>query len=303
MEPRKLLPSLTLAIVLSLAALIWFYPPTGDFRAGNPFWNGLATFTAQFRVSFIESFDSLPSVPKGTTLIVVPYEEFMESELEELRDYVSLGGNLIILDDYGYGNQILNHLELNVRFSGKPLLDPLFNYKNKWLPKIMDFAATPITSGVGAIVLNHASSVSNTSDATVIAWSSRFSFLDLDGDSMWDADEPSGPLPVAAYVRLGEGYVVAIADPSILINGMISMYDNLNFIKNVVEFQGSNPKILVDQTHLPKTTLDDAKGVIATVYAVVSHPFGTLGLITVILALSLKPIWRKGEKLAGKLEK
>lgn len=296
MEPRKLLPTLMLAMVLLLVALIWFYPPTGDFRAGNPFWNGLTTFSTQFKASLIESFDSLPSAPKGTALILVPYGNFTEMELKELRDYVSAGGTLIVLDDYGYGNQILNRLELDLRFTGKPLLDPLFNYKNKWLPRITDFTPTPTTSSVGSIVLNHASSLSNISDAAVIAWSSRFSFLDLDDDSMWDPDEPVGPLPVAAYVKIVEGHVVAMADPSILINGMISIEDNPTFIKNLIELQGPNPKILVDQSHLPKTPLDEAKEVITTLYSMVSSPHGTLGLITVILALTLTPIWRKGER-------
>lgn len=300
MEMPKLLPVLTLVIVLILAALVWLYPPTGDFRVDNPSWNGLSTFTTKFGASLVESLDRLPSNPKGTTLIVVPYEQFKESELEELRDYAALGGILIVLDDYGYGNQILNHLGLNTRFSGKPLLDPLFNYKNKWLPKLTDFEATPTTNGVRSIVLNHASSLGNTSDATVIVWSSRFSFLDLNDDSIWDAGEPIGPLPAIAYVRVGEGYLVAIADPSLLINSMISLDDNLIFIKNVMEFQGSNPEVLVDQNHLPKTPLDEAKETIATVYAAVSTPFDTLGLITVILALSLTPIWRRGEKLDGK---
>lgn len=296
MEPRKLLPALMLAVMLSLTVLIWFYPPTGDFKADNPFWNGLTTFTAQFKVSPIVSFNSLPPNANGTMLISIPYEQFTESELEKLRDYVSLGGTLTVLDDYGYGNQILNHLGLNVRFTGKPLLDPLFNYKNKWFPKIMDFGATPVTNNVSSIVLNHASSLTNTSDATIIASSSRFSYLDLNDDSLWNADEPVGPLPVVAYVRMGEGYVVAVADPSMIINSMISMDDNLNFIKYIIEFQEPNPEILIDQTHLPKTPLDEAKEKIATVYMMVSLPLGTLALIAVILSLTLIPIWRKGEK-------
>lgn len=296
MEPRKLLPILALFIVLSLTALVWFYPTIGDFRTGNPFWNGLTTFTTDFETSTVTSYNGIPSPSKETVLIVIPYVQFTETELNKLRQYVSLGGTLVVMDDYGYGNQILSHLGLIMRFTDKPLLDPLFNYKNKWFPRITDFTQTPIAKNVTSIVLNYASSLTNTSDTTVIAWSSRFSFLDLNGNSIWDTDEPTEPQPVAAFAKVDQGYVVAVSDPSILINSMMNMDDNLNFIKNVMEIQASSPTIYVDQYHLPKTSLDEAKETIATVGELVSSPLGALSLITVILALALTPVWRKGEK-------
>jgi hypothetical protein len=296
LSPRKTLPTLALLIVLALTALIWFYPPNGDFITGNQFWNGLSTFTTDSKVSIITSFDSLPSPSKETGLIVIPYAQFTETELDELSRYVSEGGALIVLDDYGYGNQILNRLGLNMRFTGKPLLDPLFDYKNKWLPRITDFTQTPIVNNITSIVLNHASTISNVSDNAVLANSSRFSFLDLNSDSTWETDDPMGPLPVAAYAKVGGGYVVAVSDPSFLINGMINMDDNLNFIKKVTQIQSSSPTIFLDQSHLPRTNLDDAKETISAAYDSASSPLGTLSLIIIILALALTPIWRKSEK-------
>jgi hypothetical protein len=295
-EARKLLPILALLITLSMTALIWFYPPNGDFRTSNPFWNGLVTFAVDSKVSVITSFDNLPSPSKEAVLIIIPYMQFTETELDKLSQYVSGGGTLIVLDDYGYGNQILNRLGLNMRFTGKPLLDPLFNYKSKWLPRITDFTPTPITNNVTSIVLNHASTISNVSDNAVVAWSSRFSFLDLNDNSTWETGEPTGPLAVAAYTKVGEGCIVAISDPSILINSMINMDDNLNFIKNVIQIQSSSPTIFVDQSHLPKTSLDETKETIAATYKSVSSPLGTLTLIAVTLALALTPVWRKNGK-------
>ena len=296
MEPRKTLLILALLIVLALTALIWFYPPNGDFRTANPFWNGLSTFTTDSKVSIITSFDNLPSPSKDTVLIVIPYMQFTETDLDKLFDYVSGGGALIVLDDYGYGNQILNRLGLGMRFTGKPLLDPLFNYKNKWLPRIVDFAQTPITNNMTSIVLNHASSINVSDNAVVLANSSRFSFLDMNDDSTWETGEPLGPLPVAAYAKVGEGYLVAVSDPSFLINGMINMDDNFNFIKKLTQIQSSTPTIFLDQSHLPRTSLDDAKETISAAYDSASSPLGTLSLIIVILALALTPVWRKSEK-------
>ena len=296
MDPRKTLPILALLIVLALTALIWFYPPNGDFRIDNPFWNGLSTFTTDFKVSIITSFDSLPPPSKQTVLIEIPYTQFTETDLNKLSQYVSAGGTLIVLDDYGDGNQILNGLGLDMRFTDKPLLDPLFNYKNEWLPRIIDFAQTPIINNITSIVLNHASTISNVSDNAVLAWSSQFSFLDVNGSSTWETGEPTGPLPVAAYTKVGEGYVAAVSDPSFLINSMINMDDNLKFINELVQIQSSSPTIYLDQSHLPKTSLDQAKQTISTIYDSASSPLGTLSLITVILALALAPVWRKNGK-------
>jgi hypothetical protein len=288
-----------IAIVLVMAALIWFFPANGAFRVENTFWNGISTFNSQSKATALETFSDLPSNPIKTTLFLVPYEPFSELELEQLKGYVSNGGTLVILDDYGYGNQVLSGVGSNITFTGKPLLDPLFDYKNKWLPKITDFTETSIANNVSSIALNHASSLNDTADITIVAYSSRFSFLDLNGDGTWDSDDPTGPLPVAAYTEIGQGYVVAIADPSIIINGMIEKENNQQFINNIADLQGSN-QVFIDQAHLPKVPLDTAKENLAAIYGAVASPIGALSLIAVVLVLSLKPIWRIGGKVGDK---
>ena len=296
MQSRKVLPVLMLLIVLVLSAIVWFYPPTGDFRVDNPFWNGLSSLSDQTKIVPVDSLGNLPSSGKGTALLLVPYEQLTTTELAQLRSYVSSGGTLVILDDYGFGNQILTSLGLNMKFTGQPLLDPLFDYRNEWLPKITDFTSTPASANVSSIVFNHATALNGTSDVSVIASSSSFSFLDVNNNGEWDSGEPTGPLPVAAYVKVDQGYVVTVADPSLLINGMINMDDNLHFTNNIVSIQGSNPQVFVDQSHLPKAALDGAKADLAVVYGVVASPLGTLSLIVVVLALSLKPFWKRREK-------
>jgi hypothetical protein len=291
-ESRKVLPALILLMVLALSAIVWFYPPTGDFRVDNPFWNGLSSLSDQEKVAPLKSLGDLPSNGKGTALLLVPYEQFSEAELTQIRSYVSSGGTLVLLDDYGFGNQVLSSLGLNMRFTGQPLLDPLFDYRNKWLPKITDFVSTPLSVNVSSIVFNHATALNGTSDVSVVGYSSSFSFLDANSNGAWDDGEPNGPFVVAAYTKMGQGYVVT----SLLINGMVNLDDNLQFVNNVVSIQGSKPQVFVDQTHLPKAPLDDAKADLAVVYGLVASPLGTLSLIVLVLTVSLKVFW-KNEKI------
>ena len=295
MQARKVLLLLVLVAVLVSSAIVWFYPPNGDFRADNPFWNGISTLSAQENLVPLNSLGDLPSSAKGTVLLLVPYEQFSDSELSQVRNYVSSGGTLVLLDDYGFGNQVLRSLGTNMRFTGQTLLDPLYNYRNEWLPKITDFTNSSVSANLTSIVFNHASCLNQTSDSAVIAASSSFSFLDVNGNGARDAGEPNGPFAVSAYFKVGQGCVVAVADSSLLINGMVDLGDNLQFVNNALGVQGNNLQVFVDQTHLPTAPLDTAKADLAAVYGLVASPLGTLSLIIVALALSLKPILEEGK--------
>jgi hypothetical protein len=107
---------------------------------------------------------------------------------------------------------------------------------------------------------------------------------------MFDSGDIAGPVPVSAYMKVNGGIVVAVADPSCLINGMISMDDNMLFITSIIDIQGSNMRVFVDQSHLPIAPLDEAKATLATVYKVIASPYGTLSLIALALAISLKSL-------------
>lgn len=293
MTLRRFLLVLSLLIMVVLAVVVWFYPSNQDFRPENPFWNGLASFSRQFEATPVSLLDGLPSEPAGTTLVIVPYARFTDSELENVRGYISAGGTLLLLDDYGYGNQILEHLELDLRFGQEVLLDPLFNYRNERLVRITDLAAT-VGDAVDSIVLNHATSLSGALNAQVVAWSSRFSFLDQNDNSVWDEGEPRGPLPVAAALPVEEGHLVLVADPSILINSMQGIDDNFSFVGNTIEIQEPHPDVLLARTHLPEGSLDEAKGFLASVRGRLSSPLGLSGLLAVALVVALVPLVRKG---------
>ncbi|XES77649.1 MAG: DUF4350 domain-containing protein [Candidatus Bathyarchaeia archaeon] len=301
MKTSLCLLTTTVVIGLAMLVLIWGFPPNGDFGVENPFWNGLTTVESQENTTPLKAFNELPVNPLGTTLFLVPYEPFSEAELRQLKSYVNDGGTLVVMDDYGYGNQVLGDLGVNMKFTGEPLLDPLFDYQNKWFPKITDFTQSPMTNNVSNIILNHATSLNNTADAIVVAYSSTFSFSGTNGNEEWNTNESNGPLPVVAYQRINQGVVIAVADPSMLTNGMIKMGDNSQFIQNVASFQDEKPQVFVDQTHLPKTALEEAKKSLSEVYGAVSNPLATLTLIAVALAIALRPIWWRKEKLGRKL--
>jgi len=260
---RRFLSILALAIIVLLAIVIWFYPSSEDFRVENPFWNGAKAFAARFDASTLRS------------------------------SYVSGGGTLILADDYGYGNEVLDYLGLDARFVGEPLLDPLFNYKNGWFPRVTGFTPSPMTEDVESVILNHATSLETGSGFEVIAQTSKSSFLDLNGNLKWDEEEPTGPLPISARISVGEGMVILLADPSIVLNSMRGLEDNERFARNLLESRSPEPEILLDQSHLPEASLDEAKGRLRVARDALSNPLGIMGLVAAVLTVTLMPIWRR----------
>ncbi len=291
MELRRFVVILTIALALILAIIVWFFPSNEDFRAENPFWNGTKDISASYPASPLASLSDLPPSPQGSTLILIPYLDFTPAELEELNSFVTQGGTLVLADDYGFGNQILEYLGLKARFSGQTLLDPLCCYKNKWFPRISHLTPSSVTSNTESLILNHATCLSDVETDDVLALSSSFSFLDLNDNQVWDKDEPTGLLPVISQHTLGSGQLILISDPSIFINSMKTIESNYGFIQNLAAITTS--RLLIDQSHLPPSNLHQTKNLLADTRGWLVTPAGTLGLVIVALTITLMPIWQR----------
>ena len=291
---RKFLIIIAVTMIIALILTVWFFPSNDDFQVENPFWNGLDKVQTKYDIKTLDSISDLSLSPEGTTLLVIPYLSFTSTELWQLNHFVSRGGRLIIADDYGYGNQILTYLGLQVRFSGEVLLDPLVNYVNKHFPKIHQFQPDPLTANTDALVLNHATSLCNITEDTAIALSSPFSFLDYNGNGARETEEPAGPLPVISRHKLNHGQVILISDPSLLINGMNTIEDNDGFIKNIADTSSS---LYIDQSHLVLSELHQTRSWLKQARRLLATPAGTAALVLAIIILALIPIWHKREKM------
>lgn len=293
MTLRRLLVSVALVLVVALAIMIWFLPLDDDFRVENTFWNGSSELGEYQILTPLETLADLPVTTKGATLILIPYIQLTQSELNEVSRFVAGGGTLVLADDYGYGNQVLSYLGMEERFSGQALLDPLFNYKNEQLPQIFRISPDAVTDSVDSLVLNHATCLINIEADDVLAMSSPFSYLDLNDNREWDADESTGAMPVISSHVLKGGRVILVSDPSIFINGMDTLADNYNIIKNITGISPLN--LFLDQSHLPYSDLHQTKDLLADVRRVLVTPAGTLALVAVLLIIIMRPMWpRKG---------
>jgi len=168
------------------------------------------------------------------------------------------------------------------------MLDPVFYYKSWRMPKAINLATHYLTSGVEEIALN-VPSVLIVEDPRVgvLAYSSSFSFLDLDGDLEPSAEEPKGPFAVVAVATYGKGLLVLFSDSSAFLNSVIGLGDNLKLLQNIVE----GKRVYVDVGVWPPSAPREAyRGAVLAVYNALSAPelkySLALATATVIYALA-----------------
>jgi len=218
-------------------------------------------------------------------LVSIPYLDYSPGDLTQIEQFVKFGNSLLLLDDFGYGNNVLERLGLGVRFENTVLLDPLFSYKNQYLPRITDFSEDLKKNGVKSITLNHAVALSQVEPSRALAWSSSSSFLDSNANGSKDPDETAGPLAVAAEYPVGRGIVILVSDPSLIINTMVGQDDNQKFIQYLTARHGEPQKILLDRSHLTKSPLDVSKMNLEGAQNVLANPYVLIAVVALILIM------------------
>jgi hypothetical protein len=287
---------IVIAVVLAVSLLsIWVYPSIQDFMSGNTMWNGIKSFDKEYSVENLDSLDNLATGPAEKVLVVIPYLEFSQVDLDRINKFIQSGNTLVLMDDFGYGNSVLQSLGLSARFESRILLDPLFCYKNEYLPRITDFSAGLKEQKLEAIVFNHATVLSQVDDSEALAWSSADSFLDSNQNGKLDQGEPSGPFVVAAELHSGKGIVRLVSDPSIVINSMIGENNNSQFTRYLVETNVTTQRIILDRGHLSKSPLDSSRISLTDFREFVSNPYILVGLIALLFVIIIRYTLKKGE--------
>ena len=299
MKTSRLMGLVIILVVFVSLAAIWFYPSVQAFMASNTMWNGINKFSKEFNVQNIDSFAALPVAPKQDVLIAVPYVPYTTDELAQMKQFVENGGKLVMMDDFGYGNSFLEYAGIPARFDNTPLLDPLFNYKNEYFPRILDFNASVTGSGIKVIAFNHGTALSGVSQSQALAWSSSMSFLDTNQNGNLDPGETQGPFVVAASISLGEGTVDLVSDSSMIMNAAAGSNDNNAFVNYLMTSNGTPAKVLFDRSQVTKSPLDASKIQLDNMRGVLSNPYTLVGIIALVFVIITWYIYRRGLLIGG----
>ena len=289
----KAIMALSTMILFALTILsIWFVSPQEHFRPENTHWNGLTDLQEKYQLEPLKKDFRLSRITGNSLIISIPYREPEAQEVSELKEYLEEGGNLIIADDHGFGNPILSGLGVKARFHGNRIVDPLFNHGEKGFLVVNDIRPSPLTVNVSSLKLNYATSL-DIDDGIVAANSSSFSFIDSNLNGIKDEGEETGPFPVVAHIGVGDGKLILVSDPSILINGMMEKADNSEFLSNLFGIAGTDATIYLKMDHLPKSLLIEGKEFLARTLTSASETSRIMVITVIIVLLSLYPIWKK----------
>lgn len=245
--PRAVLVALAVATAVALA--VGASTSGSAFGVYNPRWDGASDLRgvaadagAEARVT-LDADGYRTAGPEGTVAVVLsPDRAYGPAAAAGVREFVRSGGTLVVAEDFGpHGNELLAAVGASARVDGALLRDERSAYRTPVMPVATGVADHPLTAGVKQLTLNHGTAV-RPNGATVLASTSTVAYRDADRDGVPDPGEEPGPHPVATVERVGEGRVVVLGDPSLLINAMLDRPGNRRLAANL--FSGSDRALL-----------------------------------------------------------
>ena len=240
-----------------------------DFSLFNSGWNGtsqLAVLTYQ-QGKFVPGFTfkstgtdiaveqlnlaDLVLDPQMNSLVIIgPTKAFTNAEAAHVSDFVRAGGMMLLADDFGTANSLLQGMNATSRFSEDLVVDLAYE-KQPEFSVVFDISQDQLTTNVTTLLLNYPSSlVIDSSTTATIARSSIASWLDVNGNRQQEWGEPRGPFPLVARESYGAGSIILVSDPSVFINGMREYMDNAVFANNTIsQVCAARDAVYFDESH------------------------------------------------------
>ena len=213
-NPRR--PLSVLALILMLLLPVKASHAGEDYSIANLEWNGLSQFAARARANGVKivrhrSLD-LSRLPRKAILLFCHPQDALP---ENLEPFIRRGGRVLIADDFGSAEGWLAKRGYR-KYRGK-LTTPLHYGGDAQMPVIATPERHMLLWGVDELVANRPAAYG----------SSRVSPL---------AHFGQGEKGLLFYERLGQGELILLSDPSILINAMRALGDNDHLADNLIRF-------------------------------------------------------------------
>jgi hypothetical protein len=190
-----------------------------DYDTGSGAWNGLGTFQALAHGMGLEVAQerSLEWDDLGRGDILILLYPTSRVDPAHLAAFLHNGGRVLVADDFGKSEEALAGLGI-LRGTGVGVRADQFYDGHAYAPVARPLQADhPLAAGVTALTANHPSVWNATRGAESV-------FAFEGGDSL------------VAAIETGEGRLVALADPSVLINRMLEFDGNLAFAINLLRY-------------------------------------------------------------------
>jgi len=213
----RLLLTIFAAIAVWLGVRIEPARADTDYDPASESWNGLSQLVQAardtgVRVDTPQRLDVGTLTPRDALLLVYPTGPL---PVEGISGFLKAGGRVALADDYGTGATLLAAYQITRR--APEAASGLRLRGNDALLVARPESTHPLTEGVGALVTNHPEQVYH-----------------RELDPLFSFDRTGSALVLAGAV--GQGRLVALGDPSALINNMLQFRGNRRFAANLVRY-------------------------------------------------------------------
>lgn len=291
-----------LAAILLSTILIgitsYYWPIQEPYHPYNDGWNGCSSLLTLVRnPALLYSYSS--PIPAGISFLIIvgPTVPFTPSEAGTIQDFLTSGGVVLLADDFGTGNSLLENLNATVRFSGKEISDLYFYSKQEFFPSISQFAHDQITNNLTTIAMSRPSylQIQNPDSIKVLAQSSPFSFIDYRGNGVISSNETTQPYPVLASIQVGRGTLVLVSNAEAFANDMINLNDNSKLFLNIAAL--STGTTAFDLAHIRSAPLTDQRIAFKTgvdTIALSLQPTSLRAIVTAAIILAFTMVFLRG---------
>jgi hypothetical protein len=226
LRPNRLLAIFVCLATLATLALLAAPAAAAPFDLGGHDWEGCGDFVELARKEagarvVATSRLTLSSLKREDGIILIHPERSLD--VESLARFMRAGGRIVMLDDFGTGDELLAHFALE--------RVPLPQHPAESLRNNREFAIAepasghPVVAEVSRVVTNHATRLHHPDLSPVLRVRATAGELDV-------------LLAVAGAV--GQGRMLAIGDGSILINSMLTYPGNAALARGIVKYVGDD---------------------------------------------------------------
>lgn len=224
--------------------LIYARPSTTSYSVVNYGDDGLSKLKEFYKASVITDM----SVVRGantinTAYLIIRSSNMSLSDVEILKQLISNGGYVIVSGSPEFIMSLSNYMGLNLSVTDNVIYDMIYNGGNRFYPRgFSSYCNTTLTTYKPYYVLF--------SKAEVVAYSSNFSYVDLNGNGYMDIEESLGSFPLGVLISFGEGYLILVFSPQVFTNKLFE--SNKDFINCIV----GNRKLVIDQSEVRKDFIE-----------------------------------------------
>lgn len=288
--PRAVLAGLVVATALALGVVA--STSGAAFGAYNSAWDGASDLReigsetgATVEIGRNVSAYGVGDPNETVAVVLSPDRPYTPGEADRLRRFVEAGGTLLVAEDIGpHGNVLLAATGASARFDGGLLRDERNYYRAPALPEAGNVSEHRLTETVDALTLNYGTPILP-GNATTLVRTSAFGYVDRNRNGTLDDAETLRSYPVATVESVGGGRVIAVGDPSLLINAMVEREGNRAFVANVL---GTGDRVLLDYSHTADIPPLSLALLVLRESPLLQVLVGTLGIGTIGL-------WTRGE--------